>query len=164
MNKILYFFTRKYNQVRKVIRYLPAIWRSHDFDYMYAVDLFYLQLEDIANYFEANKSNKENAAHSASRIRMILRLMDKVYDEEYGTEYQKTMEEKYGAESWEFTPYGDRGLSFLKITNECARDEEHQNQIDDERSELFVLSYKKQQRAHKLLWDLVEHNIRHWWD
>ena len=29
---------------------------------------------------------------------------------------------------------------------------------------LFKESIDKQKRAHKLLWDFIEHNIQYWWD
>jgi hypothetical protein len=32
------------------------------------------------------------------------------------------------------------------------------------KKELIKESREKQKRAHKLLWDFVEHNIQYWWD
>ena len=35
---------------------------------------------------------------------------------------------------------------------------------DSENGDEFVRVMKKQKRAHKLLWDFIEHNIQKWWD
>jgi hypothetical protein len=35
---------------------------------------------------------------------------------------------------------------------------------DSENADEFVRVMKKQKRAHKLLWDFIEHNIQKWWD
>ena len=35
---------------------------------------------------------------------------------------------------------------------------------DSENADGFVKVMKKQKRAHKLLWDFIEHNIQRWWD
>jgi hypothetical protein len=35
---------------------------------------------------------------------------------------------------------------------------------DSENADEFVRVLKKQKRAHKLLWDFIEHNIQKWWD
>ena len=37
-------------------------------------------------------------------------------------------------------------------------------EIDELRHEMMLLSQDKQKRAHKLLWDFIEHNIQNWWD
>ena len=37
--------------------------------------------------------------------------------------------------------------------------------IDDEMaSKLHLESRLKQEKAHRILWAFIEHNIRHWWD
>ena len=35
---------------------------------------------------------------------------------------------------------------------------------DSKNNEEFVRVLKKQKRAHKILWDFIEHNIQKWWD
>jgi hypothetical protein len=42
--------------------------------------------------------------------------------------------------------------------------EEELKEIDRVERELFHKSIAKQERAHKLLWQLIEKDIRSWWD
>jgi hypothetical protein len=95
--------------------------------------------------------------------------MDKVYDEEYGMEYMALIDKHYGTTHYDFVetdkldkngePYYE-----IKLRNEGAVDEKHQKEINEVRKQMMFLSNEKQKRAHKLLWDFVEHNIQRWWD
>jgi hypothetical protein len=108
---MVYWIKRKYRQIERTLSFLPLIWNGFDFDYRYATDLFRKQLERIADEMESDRGRLENAKTNAQKIRTAIRLMDKVYDEEYGCE-----------------------------------------------------SKNKQKKAHKLLWNFIEHNIQNWWD
>jgi hypothetical protein len=110
----------------------------------------------------------------ASRIRTIIRLMDKVYEEEYACEYQDELTRRYGNRSYKFVKL-DR-TSFNPVTNteeglyemqsewDNNYSEEELKEIDRVERELFEKSIAKQERAHKLLWQLIEKDIRTWWD
>jgi len=121
----VYWFRRKYQQIKRVIDFLPLIWKGYDFDYQYSIDLFKKQLERTANYLETNSSYGMGATNRASRIRTAIRLIDKVYEERYVDEFLDSK----------------------------SKDKEE-----------FKRVIEKQKRAHKLLWDFVEHNIQYWWD
>jgi len=164
LNDIKYFFKRKYQQIERVIDFLPMIWNGFDFDYSYSVQLFKKQLERQAKFFESDKSYSDRSKQDASRIRTAIRLMDKVYDEEYASEYQDKLKQLYGDDAfdWQFedTGRGDE-TSFIKYRYE---DWDNAEEISQVQKKLFLESKEKQKRAHKLLWDFIEHNIQYWWD
>lgn len=153
---------RFFAKIRRVIEYLPIIWRTRDFDYQYALDIFRYQLERTANFFESNKTYSADAKQYASRIRTAIKLMDKVYNEEYGTEYQDKLNAIYGQDALEFQ-------KVHKINGEihCRFKFETWNNAKEIRAkfnQLFLESQKKQEKAHRILWDFIAHNIRNWWD
>lgn len=154
---MLYYFKRKYRQIRNIIKWIPILWNQFDFDYRYALNVFTFKLEQIADFMESDKACTMSAEHRASRIRMVLRLMKKVYDEDYGCEYQDQIERLYGPRYWIFDPQFEHMFEFPYTTEKLE-------EIKKVEHELFMKSNAKQQRAHKLLWKLVEHNIRGWWD
>lgn len=164
---MIYFFKRKYRQIRNILKWIPIIWGQFDFDYNYALDLFKFKLLDIADFLESDKAHCVGAKDRGSRIRMIVRLMDKVYNEDYGVEYQSKLEEIYGEKlfeiNWIDTNDGTDS-SFLKYNYELNESEEKIKEINKVKKRLFEESKNKQERAHKLLWKLVEHNIRGFWD
>lgn len=168
-NKITYWFKRKWSQIKRVWDFLPLIWKGYDWDYHYAVELFQHQLKRMADHIGSDKAWALENKQTASRIRTAIELMDKVYDEDYGTEYMDIIEEKYGKSYMDFVELDkkdEKGKPYytIEITNKLARDKEHQKEIDEERHQMMKLSTDKQKRAHKLLWDFIEHNIQNWWD
>ena len=92
---MIYWFKRKYRQIKRTIEFLPLIWKGADWDYRYAVELFQHQLNRTADYIE-DKNRYVNAKADSKRIRTAVNLLEKVYEEEYSTEYQSKIEKKYG--------------------------------------------------------------------
>ena len=169
MNNMKYFFRRKWEQITRVIDFLPIIWKGHDFDYGYSIELFQHQLKRQADYLESDKSIRIAAEDKAKRIRTAIELLNKVYNEEYGMEFLDKIEALYGKTNFKFIPSDyiaeDGSNTYeVKIWNEKAVDEKHQEEIDELRRQMMLLSREKQEKAHRILWKFIEHNIRHWWD
>ena len=167
---MVYWLKRKYRQIKKTIDFLPLIWKSYDFDYRYALELLKKQLERIADEMESERAMTLSAPINAQKIRTALRLMDKVYDEDYASEYMSTIDKLYGPTHYDFVETDEvskrtgEKVYQLKLRNEKAVDEQHQKEIDEVRTQMMYHSRDKQKRAHKLLWDFIEHNIQRWWD
>ena len=166
---MVYWIKRKIRQIKKTIDFLPLIWNSYDFDYRYALDLFKKQLEYTANHLESEKAMAVSSKTNAQKIRTAIRLMDKVYDEEYAMEYMIQIDKLYGTTHYDFEELDEldsNGDPYYKLVhwNEGAVNDKHQKEIDEVRHEMMLLSQDKQKRAHKLLWDFIEHNIQKWWD
>ena len=164
----MYWVKRKIQQIKRVIDFFPLIWNGFDFDYRYAIDLFKKQLERMAKDMETN-GRLECSDVNAQKIRTAIRLMDKVYEEEYSTEYMSTIDKLYGTTHYDFEELEEKdknGDPYYKLVhwNEKAVDDKHQKEIDEVRHEMMLLSQDKQKRAHKLLWSYIEHNIQRWWD
>ena len=163
-NNVTYFFRRKYQQIERVVDFLPIIWKGFDFDYYYSLELFKKQLERQAKFLESNKANTQQAKDNASKIRTAIRLMDKVYDGDYETEWTDKFEEQFGTEAlgWEFVDTGDgTGSSF--ITQKYHK-WDNAEEIREVKTALVKQSREKQKRAEKLLWEFIGHNLKYWWD
>jgi len=164
----MYWFKRKWRQVKRVADFLPIIWKGYDWDYHYAIELFQHQLKRTAHEIE-NRGHSLNRKQTASRIRTAVELMEKVYDEEYAFEYNKQMEEKYGKSSFEFEELDEldkNGDPYYTMVEKWEEDytEAEVSLIDEEKNTLMWESRVKQARAHKILWQYIEHNILKWWD
>jgi len=164
----MYWFKRKWRQIKRVADFLPIIWKGYDWDYHYAIELFQHQLKRTAHEIE-HRGRSLNRKQTASRIRTAVELMERVYDEEYAFEYIKQMEEKYGKSSFEFEELDSldkNGDPYYSMVEKWEEDytEADINLIDGEKNALMWESRAKQARAHKILWRYIEHNIQHWWD
>ena len=158
---MIYFIKRKYKQIVNIIKWIPILWNQFDFDYSYSINVFKYQLQKQSDFLNSKNAHTVNAKHNAQRINMVIKLMDKVYNEDYGCEYQKKLRELYGDDILDIDISSDR---YLKYKYEILNDKKLINEINIVRKKLFEESQQKQKRAHKLLWDLIEHNIQHWWD
>ena len=161
---MIYWFKRKYRQVKRVLDYLPIIWKGYDFDYRYAIDLFKHQLIRTSNFMESDRAYAIDSDMRAKRIKTAIELLDKVYDEEYGMEYQDQMKKIYGDNvlDWNFedTGRGD-GTSYINYEYEKW---ENKDKVKETFDKLFKQSKEKQIKAEKLVWKFISHNIRGWWD
>lgn len=161
---LTYPIRRKYQQIKRVIDFLPIIWNGFDFDYIYSIQLFKKQLERQVKFFESGKSYSDRANQNASRIRTAINLMDKVYNEEYGMEWVDKLQEKYGNEvlnwDWEETSQGSE-LFYHRYRYEMWDNAEEIRKV---KLELISKSDAKQKKAEKLVWKFIGHNIRYWWD
>jgi hypothetical protein len=158
----MYWFRRKYRQIQRVIDFLPMIWNGFDFDYQYSIDLFKKQLERTADYLDSNRSYSMDAKQRASRIRTAIRLMDKVYEEDYSHEYRDKLEQLYGKDVLQWNTIS-AGQDKYQLKYEYEK-WDNADEINEMRVKLFKESNEKQKRAHKLLWRYIEHNIQYWWD
>ena len=160
----MYKVRRFFKKVKRVIDFIPMIWKGYDFDYRYSIDLFQYQLKRTADFLESDQAMTMDANIRAKRIRTAVELLQKVYDEEYGCEYQDKLKEMYGENvlewSLEDTGSGD-GSSFIKYEYEKWDNAE---EVDETRRKLYRESQEKQKRAEELVWKFISHNIRGWWD
>jgi len=156
-------------RVRRVIDFLPIIWKGYDFDYRYAIELFQYQMERTADFMESEKSMTKDANIRASRIRTAVELLEKVYNDEYSSEWQDKLKNIYGENviDWEFieldvkSNYDGQPLYEIKWEYEKWDNSE---EVENVKQQLFKESKEKQQRAEKLVWEFISHNIRYWWD
>ena len=165
----MYWFRRKWRQIKRVVDFLPIIWKGYDWDYHYAVELFQHQLKRTAKEIRTNGNNidKKNVA---SRIETAVEFLEKVYEEEYAFEYMRKIEETYGPSRIEIRELDEIDNQSKWITSEMidVYEREYTEQelqlIEDEKDNLRNESFAKQKKAHKLLWNYIEHNIERWWD
>jgi hypothetical protein len=117
---------------------------------------------------DSDKAYGVNSHIDAQKIRMIVRLMDKVYNEEYACEYQDRLKQTYGEDvnDWIFEEIPDRP-EYRSMKWNYEVDEKYaelRDEIKSNSDKWFKESQAKQERAHKLLYTLLEFYIRRWWD
>jgi hypothetical protein len=165
----MYWFKRKWRQIKRVIDFLPIIWKGYDWDYRYAVELFQHQLLRTAKEIK-KRGNRVDRENVASRIETAVEFLEKVYEDEYAFEYARKIEETYGPSRLKTIELDEIDNDGNWITGEMIEVYEREytkdelQLIQDEKDNLRNESYAKQKRAHKLVWKYIEHNIQGWWD
>jgi hypothetical protein len=159
-SNISWFFRR----IKRVIDFLPIIWKGYDFDYRHALDLFHYQLSRTADFMNSDKAYSVRAKQDARRLRMILDLMKKVYDEEYRMQHFDQMEEIWGVGNSDWKNNNDGTYTYMGFKWELANTPEKEKEAELMFSKLAKEAEDKHQRAKELLWKLIHHNLENMWD
>lgn len=178
---MIYWFKRKYGQIKRVLDYLPIIWNGFDWDYIYATNLFAHQLGRMADHFESDQAMTISAGYNAKRIRTTLKLMKLVGSEKYAMEYfdyedtetyfvkskdregYSSMETNYVSEEYDefFKKYP---LIHKRVLNgEGVFGKIYNTDFEIKRNVAMNIAYLNQERATKTLHKLIERNIQSWW-
>jgi len=170
---MIYWVKRKIWQIKNVFRWLPIIWKQYDFDYNYSLEVFKFQLQKQAEFLESDRAVTLCAKDKAKRIRTVIKLMEKVYEDDYSMEYVDKLKELYGKDVLEVsfvetgdTTFNDFSGKTEKLFSMRYKYETWDNvdEIKKVKEQLIKGSHDKQMRAHKILWSLIEKDIRDWWD
>jgi len=159
-NKLRRTLSSWVTNLARVIDYVPILWNTREWDYTYAVQVFAHQLRRQRDYM-ATRGQTEDAPMHAQKIDTALALAQKVYDEEYYN-WLDQVTDKWGEDllKLESVPNAD-GSTTLEF---AFRHHPQKEQIQQDIHQAQARGMAAQKRAHKLLWDYIEHNIQTWWD
>jgi len=166
MYKVKQFFHRVYN----VIRWFPIIWKDQDWDDYYIFEILKFKLKNQSKYI-GTKDRHMSAKRDAEIMMLCVRLIEKVQDEYYGKEYLE-----YHESEMKFTPSeshpGSYEMEFIELSEHyddyfkkyplIYRMVPDLNASKDKIA--FQIAKINEERAHKLLFTILEQNIRRWWD
>jgi hypothetical protein len=166
MYKIKQFFRNIHN----LIRWFPIIWKDRDWDDHFIFEILKFKLKNQAKYIGSHNRHL-SAKRDAEKMMLCVRLIEKVQDEFYRTEYLS-----YSDLEFKFTDSEDHPDLHEVILIEKS---EHY----DDYFKKYPLIYRcvpdlkvskgkiasqiaqiNENRAHKLLFKILEQNIRRWWD
>lgn len=165
---------RLYIKVQRVVEYIPIVWGLYDYDYQSPLNVFKHQLSRVADFMESDRAISMSSYRNAQKIRMVIRLMDKVYDEYYLHEYLDKLDEKYGRPKIMWIPTNDvihnpisntMDKSYMMGYNYEGVDENiTKEEYETLKSEALYKGVEKHKKAERLLWKIISENIRDWWD
>ena len=158
-----YYLKRFWQRLNRFIEYAPVIWRIEDYDYKYSVDLFTYQLARTAKYLKENGVH-ESAEVDAVKIKTAIDLLDKVYNEYYYEQPYIILERMYGEPDIEFEDLDENAIEFKGLQWPRAVDQAHNDEINLTLRDMLAVAHQRNERAHKLAWQYIGHNIRNWWD
>jgi hypothetical protein len=166
MYKVKQFFKRIYN----LYRWFPIIWKDQDWDDHYIFEILKFKLKNQAEYIGYHDRHM-SAKRDAEIMMLCVRLMDKVQHEYYGREYQD-----YYKSDMRFIPSESHPGSYemeVEILEENFDDYFKKYpliyrmvpNLQAPKEEIaYHIAKINEERAHKLLFKLLEQNIRRWWD
>jgi hypothetical protein len=164
MRKLKRFFKRFYN----LYRWFPIIWKDQDWDDFYIFEILKFKLKNQAEYIGYHDRHV-SAKRDAEIMMTCVRLIDKVQDEWYGREYFE-----YHESELKFIPSESHPGSYeMEVEYISDNYEDYFNKYpliykqvktEDKHKTAFEIAKVNEERAHKLLFKILEQNIRRWWD
>ncbi len=164
MYKIKQFFKRIYN----LYRWFPIIWNDQDWDDHFIFEILKFKLKNQAKYISYHDRHM-SAKRDAEIMMLCVRLIDKVQDEWYGREYFNYHESELkfidskdhpGHYEMEIEHISDNYKDYFKKYPRIYK----QAKGKDKHEKAFNIAKINEERAHKLLFKILEQNIRRWWD
>ena len=153
-----------FKQLNRSLAYFKHSWGGYDWDYSYSIKMFQYSLERLANRLDSNAAYGTNAKSRASRCKMIAKLMERVNGDYYALKYAEVLENMYGKCEMVTKDLGDGRYELVGWKWEKAVNDKHNDAINDLSRDLMIWGEEKQKRADILLWKLVAHNIKYFWD
>ena len=166
MYKIKQFFRRIHN----LYRWFPIIWKDQDWDDHYIFEILKFKLTNQADYI-GRYDRHTCAKRDAEKMMLCVRLIEKVQDEFYGTEYLD-----YQESNIKFIDSKDHPGSYEMQVEELSENFDDYfkkyplvyrsvTDLNTPKSKIaFEIAKINEARAHKLLFKILEQNIRQWWD
>ena len=172
MYKIKQFFKRIYN----LYRWFPIIWKDQDWDHTYIYEILKFKLKNQAEYIGYHDRHV-SAKRDAEIMMLCVRLIEKCQEDYYGTECFKyrtaesvfTPSKEYpGSYEWDLVEtsnnYYDYFDKYRRIYKQVLEAEKTPFKKDSIAGIAFNIAHINEERAHKLLFKILEENIDKWWD
>jgi hypothetical protein len=167
------------NGIKNIIYWFPIIWKDRHWDGHYIYEVIKHKLKAQANYIGDNDRHTR-AQQDARRMRICVKLIEKIQDDSYSVEYMDYAKDRH----W-FEPCNDKkGYSEWKTANVWEKYDEYfakypliykkvmngegfipiKGREHDKHIIAMSIAHFNQDRARKLLFKIISENIEGWWD
>jgi hypothetical protein len=169
--------------VKKLIYWFPIIWKDRDCDSYYIFEIMMHKIKAQSKYI-GDRDIHRGAKRDAEIMMTCVRLMKLVQDEHYSGEYSDYHKTKHwfepindgrGCSTWEsrlleenFDDYFKKHPLIYKrvLLGEGVFSLGKHDSVGTEIKQRIAMNigHINEQRAHKLLFKIIEENIKKWWD
>lgn len=167
--------------IKNIWYWLPIIWKDRSWDSHYIFEIIIHKLKAQSKYI-GSRDIHTRAKRDAEVMMTCVRLMKRVQDEFYSSEYSDYHETKHwfedipgkeGFSSWESRLLNEDFDSYIKkyplIYKRVMKGEgpftlDGRDSLEIKQIVAMNIATINQDRAHKLLFKIMEENILGWWD
>lgn len=165
--------------VKNIWYWFPIIWKDRHWDSHYIFEILKHKLKAQAKYIGSNDRHTR-AQQDARRMRLCIKLMQKIQDDDYAMEYMDYHKDRIWFTDCEDRPdsslmnseqvwekFDDYFKKYPLIYKRVLNGEgpiKREGREDDKQIIAMNIAYINQDRVHKLLFKIMEENILGWWD
>ena len=151
--------------IKNLWRWFPVIWKDRDHDHYFLFKLIKVKLEFMSNSQESRQLH-EDCDNVIKWMRICTKLIQKIQDGNYGVEYQEYI--NYGDGIFNIL-YEDLDLYFDKYKGEFKSVTQEYPHLDlnktgDRMFIALLIGDKLEQKCQRLLFDILNWKIKHFWD
>lgn len=168
-----YYFTDFIKGIKNLYRWFPIIWKDRDWDSYFIFEILISKLKNTAKYNDSI-NYYTNAKRDSQRMMTCVRLIERVQEDYYSTEWLDYETAKYEIVESSNNLYKARKITSLEnYNNYFAKHKSAYKKIlsgkivkygnsADERIAMTIADYKHEQ-ARRLLFAMMEKHIEGWW-
>lgn len=165
--------------VKNVIYWVPIIWKDRHWDHRYIFTILQHKLKAQSKYI-GSKDRHTRAQYDSKKMNLCVNLIQKLQDDFYSMEYMdyakdrhwfEPCEDKPGYSTWEseniWEEYDQYFRKYPNIYRRVLNGEGFapiKGREDDKHFIAMSIAHMNQDRAHKLLFKILERDIQKWWD
>jgi hypothetical protein len=167
---VMYKIKQFFRNIKNLIRWFPIIWKDRDWDDHFIFEILKFKLKNQAKYIGYHDRHV-SAKRDAEIMILCVRLIEKIQDEYYACEYQDYHESELifvdsedhpGMYEMIVVEKSERYNDYFKKYPLIYRMVPDLNAPKDKIA--FQIARINEERAHKLLFKILEQNITRWWD
>jgi hypothetical protein len=166
INRVLWPFKNFFCNIKRLFIWLPVIWKDREFDYQFLLNIMIFKLKQMEKYHMRSEIlMSDDKKRILSGLRTSINLLEKTYDDTYAMEYLNEIERRFGKENLIFEACKDiPNAHELVYKFDKPYTDDELIDIDKIKSELFIRSKVKQEKAERITFSFISHRIREWWD
>lgn len=165
--------------VKNLIYWIPVIWKDRNWDHTYILTILKHKLKAQSKYI-GNNNRHTRAQYDAQKMNLCINLIQKIQDDFYEMEYMDYAENRHwfepcndgtGNSTWEseniWEEYDQYFKKYPNIHRRILKGEGFAPIKGREDDKFFIamsIGHMNYDRAHKLLFKIIEKNIKSWWD
>ena len=161
--------------------WLPVIWKDRNWDQHFIYEVLKHKLKAQSNYI-GRRDWHTRAQQDARNMRICVKLIEKIQDDFYQLEYADYAKDKHwfepckdkeGYSEWKsenvWEKYNDYFKKYPLVYKRVINGErifEFDNVVDIKSKQKIAMNiaHINHDRAHKLLFNIIQKNIEGWWD
>jgi len=187
-----YYHKDVYRGIKNLIRWFKVIWKDRDWDHSYIFEILKTKLEHQADYIGKNGYHVD-AKTDAQKMMTCVRLIDRVKEETYQSEYTDYHKSKfdwtpcevpedvmekfredgdieddgpfYQMEVTELSEnFDDYFAKYPHAYREVTKSDKYIFENDTKEKIAMNMGYYLDKKANRILFKMLETHLRSWWD
>jgi len=146
--------------VKNIVLYFPTIWQDRQWDYHYIIKILNLKLKLVEEHMKSDKCMKSvNHDKYIKQVQVVRFLTQRIIDSQYLNNATNIYDKEYDWKNFkfEFEPCEDNP-KFSRLID--RRTEKQKKNF----SKACKYAEEQEDRDYKMLFALLDKNIRKWWD